>query len=156
MLTEFNEDPGLCRVCGGECCRTLPGFDAPDRFLASGDPAGMLARILGSGEWVLSPHPWRMEDGQWVTIRYPRPATRQEFSAGTIDAIGPGVCHFLTDQGCRLTFSDRPTLCRLLTPSPSGECSSPWTKRDAAIAWLPHQDLVERVLAILSPSRLTT
>jgi len=149
MVTDCNENPALCRRCGGECCQTLPGFDAPDRYLSSDDPPGLLARFLDSGEWVLSPHPWRIGD-DWVTIHYPRPATVEEHSAGATYARTLGRCVFHTDTGCRLTFPQRPTLCRLLTPDPSLDCSSPWTKRDAAIAWLPHQELIRQALARIS------
>lgn len=143
-----NEDREICARCGGDCCRTLPGYDSPDRMRASPDPLRYLVELLSSGEWVLSPHPWRIDGDEWVTVHYPRPATREEADAGSVVALGTGTCIFLTDEGCRLPFAERPTLCRALEPHPSMECSSPWGKRDAAIAWLPHRDLTGEALRL--------
>ena len=36
----------MCAACGGDCCFTRPGLEAPDRFLAAPDPASALAAAL--------------------------------------------------------------------------------------------------------------
>lgn len=153
-----NERPTVCAACGGRCCRTRPGVEAPDRFAGAPDPVGALAAALGSGDWVLLEHlgvPWR--DGvpppdadRYRVIRYPRPATLAERGRGRPDASGePSDCVFLGAAGCRLAFAERPRMCQSLEPVSDGDCAAPWDRRAAALAWLPHQALVAGALARL-------
>ncbi|AJE04098.1 hypothetical protein [Geobacter pickeringii] len=153
-----NESATLCGACGGECCRTRPGIEAPGRFLAAPDPAGHLRDLLASGLWVLDTHygvpydPAKGERGDPdLIIRYPRPATRPEQESGGISALpGAGECVFLRADGCALPFADRPRACQALEPTAGFDCSSSWTRFDAARAWLPHQDTVAAALTRLS------
>ncbi|MBK9517046.1 MAG: hypothetical protein IPO09_06745 [Anaeromyxobacter sp.] len=167
-----NERPDLCADCGGQCCLTRPGLEAPERFLgapapvqgegrgegasvASSDPAAALAALLLTGDWVLAEHvgvPWvdgvePPEGDRRRIIRYPRPATLLERgrSGAPQDALAP--CTFLGEVGCRLAFDDRPRMCRALAPSPGFECEGDWGRREAALAWLPHQGWVEEARA---------
>jgi Fe-S-cluster containining protein len=146
-----NERPDLCAECGGQCCRTRPGIEAPDRFLAAPDPADALATALASGDWVLAEHvgvPWvdgvePPPDQRRRLIRYPRPATLAEQGQGGAPLDQPAPCAFLGSAGCRLPFESRPRMCQALAPSPGFECESGWGRREAALAWLPHQELVD-------------
>ncbi len=146
-----NEDLPICASCGGECCQTQPGIDHPDRFLAAADPAGLLAGLLADYSWVLSLHPWRDEEsGIWLALYYPRPAKIIERAAqSTVALDDTSPCVFLTPSGCRLDFTERPYLCQVLEPHPGFDCSAPWGKRDAAIAWRPHQELIHAAVAQL-------
>ena len=152
---ETNECPVLCSICGGECCRTKPGIDGPERFLAAEDPAEELFRFIASGFWVLDRHYGTPPDGDSAPgeraaerlIFYPRPATLVEREQESFTAIpGPGECTFLVEEGCRLPFTDRPRMCRALEPEVNFECRSSWTRRDAALAWLPCQEMVAAVV----------
>jgi hypothetical protein len=146
-----NERPDLCAGCGGQCCRTRPGIEAPDRFLATPDPVAALAAALASGDWVLAEHvgvPWvdgvePTEDQRRRLIRYPRPATLAEQGLGGTPRDPLAPCAFLDPDGCRLPFESRPRMCRALVPSPGCECETGWGRREAALDWLPHQGLVE-------------
>ena len=154
-MPENNENPLLCSACQGECCRTKPGIEAPERFLATDDPAGAVYQALASGMWVLERHmglPVTAETVQFADrmdriTYYPRPATRAEHAKGsTMAEIGSGECIFLEENGCRLIFDDRPRMCRALEPESSCECKSSWTRPDAALAWFPWQGLIEKAL----------
>jgi Fe-S-cluster containining protein len=146
-----NERPDLCAGCGGRCCRTRPGIEAPDRFLAEPDPAAALAAALATGDWVLAEHvgvPWvdgvePPEAERRRVIRYPRPATLLERGGGGAPRDDLAPCTFLGEAGCRLSFDDRPRTCRALVPSPGFECEGDWGRREAALAWRPHQGWVE-------------
>ncbi len=153
-----NECPVLCSICGGECCRTKPGIDGPERVLAAEDPAEELVRFLTSGFWVLDRHYGTPPGGTSAPgngdgerlIYYLRPATLVEREQGSLTAIpGPGECVFLAEEGCRLPFAERPRMCRALEPEVNFECSSSWTRGDAALAWLPCQQMVTAVVARL-------
>ena len=125
-------------------------MEAPDRFLSAADPAAALAAALASGEWVLAEHvgvPWvdgvePPEAERRRVIRYPRPATVAERGgAAPRDELAP--CVFLAEGGCRLSFEERPRACQALAPTPGFECEGDWGRREAALAWLPHQGWVE-------------
>jgi hypothetical protein len=131
------ERPDLCARCG-ECCRTRPGAEEPERFLAQPDPAGALARALASGDWVLARH---------LGTRYPRPATLDERATGTVHAGAEhSPCVFLEATGCRLPFTDRPRMCRDLEPWANGDCQATWDLPQAALAWGPWQPLIDDAL----------
>ena len=151
QLPRNNEDLTTCATCGGACCRTQPGVDHPARFLAAADPAAMLAELLADHNWVLSLHPWRDEQtGVWAALYYPRPSlTGEQAAQSTLALADSGECVFLAPDGCRLSFTERPYLCQVLEPRPDDTCSAPWSKRDAAIAWRPHQELVHAAISKL-------
>lgn len=153
---ENNESPDVCAACGGACCRTRPGIEAPGRFLAAQDPVAALATALASGDWLLAEHvgvPWvdgvpPPDEDRYRVIRYPRPATVGERAAGGAPPSGDFAdCVFLRPGGCALAFGERPRMCRSLEPAPDGDCIAAWGRREAALAWLPHQGLVAAALA---------
>lgn len=152
-----NESVTICSACGGDCCRTRPGIESPARFLGAADPAGELARLLASGLWVLDTHygvPYDPEKGEKgdpdrITL-YPRPATRQEQAAGSLQVVpGAGECVLLGDGGCTLPFAERPRACQALEPAADFACTSSWTRFDAAREWQHNQDIVNEALALL-------
>jgi Fe-S-cluster containining protein len=162
-MSTSNEDIQLCARCGGQCCLTKPGIEAPERFNASGDLAAALHDALASGNWVLEEHlgiPYQTESASPDPDRliyYPRPATLAEQQQSAITPLpGSGVCVFLTDNGCQLAFAERPRLCRELVPDVCFECESPWGRREAALAWLPWQDHVTVARARLTTTGRTT
>src|SRR5512133_1609761 len=153
-----NERPDLCAACGGACCRTRPGIEAPGRFLAAEDPVAALAEALRSRDWLLAEHvglPWvdgvpPPDEERYRVLRYPRPATVAEREAG--GPLPPGDfadCVFLAPGGCRLPFPERPRMCRSLEPSADGDCVAAWGRREAALAWREHQEIVAAALALL-------
>lgn len=147
-----NESPTLCGICGGECCRTKPGIEGPKRFLAAPNPAEALRSALASGLWVLAEHygvprpegtaaqPGDMDR----VLYYPRPATRAEHPRAAFSTEDEGrECVFLGEGGCLLPFAERPRMCRALEPDVNFECTTSWSRREAALAWLPWQHLIE-------------
>lgn len=164
-MTSINEDLSICARCNGQCCRTKPGIEGPERFSAASDPAAALAELLASGRWVLEKHigipyqPGVTEPDPDRIICYPRPATVAESLRPGIDPLPEtGECVFLEIDGCILAFEQRPRLCRELIPDVCFECESPWGRREAAMAWLPHQQIIEQAvkkLVQLSATSLT-
>ena len=152
-MINSNEDRSICARCGGHCCKTRPGIESPERFLASPDPAAALAQFLGSGNWVLEQHlgvpyqPGETAPDPERIIRYPRPATVMEQGRpGPTPLPDAADCIFLAADGCCLPISDRPRLCQELVPDICLECESPWGRREAALAWLNCQEIIEQAL----------
>ncbi len=159
-MINSNEDHSICARCGGHCCRTRPGIEGPERFLGSPDPAAALAQFLGSGNWVLEQHlgvpyqPGETAPDPERIIRYPRPATVLEHGKpGLAPLPDTADCVFLAADGCYLPFNDRPRLCRELVPDICLECESPWGRREAALAWLNYQEIIEQALKQLTNKR---
>lgn len=144
-MTAGNERPSLCARCGGECCRTRPGLEEPERFLGAPDPAGALASALASGDWVITGP---------AGSRCPRPATVEERATGrAFTGAETSPCVYLEAAGCRLPFAGRPRMCRDLEPWANGDCQAAWGLREAAEAWAPWQGLVEEALRRLRAPR---
>jgi len=146
-----NERPDLCGPCRGECCRTRPGLESPERFLAAPRPGAALAEAIASGDWVVVRQfgvPWvggvpPPDELRWREIRCVRPATVAERAAGrALDGGEPSPCVFLGEGGCRLPYGGRPRMCRALEPSAGDGCEATWDRGDAARAWLPWQGLL--------------
>ena len=104
-MSTSNEDIQLCARCGGQCCLTKPGIEAPERFNATGDLTAALRDALASGNWVLEEHrgipygPGETAPDPDRLIYYPRPATLAERQQPGITPLpGSGVCVFLTDR----------------------------------------------------------
>ena len=132
-----NERPDLCAGCG-DCCRTRPGAEGPERFLAEPDPVAALARAFASRDWVLARH---------VGVAYPRPATVEERATGAVHSGAEhSPCVFLEATGCSLPFPDRPRMCRELEPWANGDCLATWDLPQAAREWGPLQGLLDDAL----------
>ena len=141
------ERPDICARCG-DCCRTRPGVEAPERFLADADPAAALSRALASRDWVLARH---------VEVACPRPATIAERAVGTVHAgAETSPCVFLEATGCRLTYEGRPRMCRELEPWANGDCQARWDLPEAVRAWAPLQGLIHEALSQLPGSPAPT
>ena len=112
---ENNERPDLCAACGGACCRTRPGIEAPGRFLATEDPAAALGAALSSREWLLAEHvgvPWvngvpPPDEDRYRLIRY-RPygvrPSRAARLAEPDDALMARLAKLAIDSGAAEVF----------------------------------------------------
>jgi Fe-S-cluster containining protein len=137
------ERPDLCARCG-ECCRTRPGAEEPERFLSAPDPVAATARALTSGDWVVVRH---------LGVRYLRPATVAERATGRVHVgAETSPCVFLDETGCRLPLAGRPRMCRDLEPWANGDCQATWDLPQAAQAWAPWARLVDDALGSISRS----
>lgn len=156
-----NEHKTVCARCGGQCCRTRPGIESPERFMALPDPSAALATLLLQRKWGLETH-YGVPYTPGVTapdpdriIKYPRPMTVGEQDPDNKDHSHPDDCIYLTPTGCELSFEDRPRMCRELIPDSAFECETPWGRREAALAWLPYQDIIVAASTKMQPKEGT-
>lgn len=167
----------LCTACGGQCCKDTPGASSPSDFLDEDGDLDELTifEMLSSGDWVLAFWDGDPREKQWGERRergldrvsivyYPRPAFVKKSDEGLLERRYQwdlGGCVFLTEQGCKFSFSERPYGCRTLVPDWDLESNLPSCKHDglgdnqrAALEWLPHQEKLMEIAREVEPGEL--
>jgi Fe-S-cluster containining protein len=141
-----NENASLCSGCG-ECCKRMPGIVHPNEL---GEiTVESLSQMIKDGyqfdywEGNITGKPEHDE----ITAYYLRPQIKHSV-AKVVDASWGGECVFLTETGCSKTFEQRPTQCRALKPSESGNCSyeKKYSKVEVIKAWLPYNEVIVKLV----------
>ncbi len=154
----------LCRECGGQCCKTSPGFCHPREWTKEGSDELAMDRIvtaLGAGDFSLTiipgdPRPNlsipvpEVDQVQWSVVLRPG----YQGASGKIFDVGVNrPCVHLGPDGCRFTPEKRPLGCLALKPNPlapgKGCKESTYAGLDAQLAWLPYRDDLVRAAAEL-------
>ena len=144
------ENSEVCTKCKGDCCKHYSGVTFPSDFGQSPeDIYDNLKAAIETHNMVIDWWDGDPRDGHDELNKgyFPRPAHKD--SPWPRDPSWGGECVFLESTGCKLLLQDRPAGCRMLEPkSPSeAKCKSPgYGKQEAAIAWLPYRDAIERIL----------
>ena len=143
-----NETPEICTKCGGYCCKAYAGIYHPKDF---GDIEKELFELKEKG--LISIDQWdgplivpdNTED-DFYDVRFVRP--RHTNSNELVDLSYGGRCIYLRENGCELPFEKRPYQCKLLKPMREFiyGCMSPYSKMEAAIAWIPYQNLIQNLI----------
>lgn len=159
------QDPETCARCGGGCCQGAPGASDPSDLLDEDGDLDELTifEMLSSGDWVLGFWDGDPRGGRGVSIVYfPHPAHKKK----TDELIerrfswNLGGCTFLTDNGCKLEFEERPYGCRTLIPIWDEKKNDFACKhmngdqldnRRAALNWLPHQEKLMEIAREVEP-----
>lgn len=160
MLPAATVSATICEPCGGKCCKSYPGINAPEDFGAPNRDE-MRTRIraaLLSGRWAIDwwegdPRGYDHgdDDDYLSSSEFIRPA--QKGHENEIEHAGwGGACTFLTATGCELAHDDRPRNCRGLIPTlgpmtcqERREDGSPVEKVDYVLAWIPYLDVIADV-----------
>jgi len=118
----------------------MPGAAVPDDMKVLS--AEHIAELLCSGNWSIDCY----END--TPLYYLRPATL-DGQYDTFDFSWGGQCVFLGENGCQMSFEDRPLNCRMLIPNPEspGNCSFPDDFGDKgklffANHWINHQEML--------------
>ncbi len=165
-----NEDLATCRACGGKCCKTLPGAYLPDQLTEAQVRDGLASGKLVLAWWDGDPRPDRncfdadcdgscarcMAPDRLRRAYYVRPRNLNS-KPGAFDATTQGQCALLGPMGCTLSFADRPSGCQnlLVNRNEPGNCheyavTTGSFKHYAAVAWVPHQEMLLRLTQPLS------
>ena len=118
------ENPEICRICGGSCCKWVPGAFHPSDFAGENIEEILLAGIV---------------DKKFV-IKYDANG-RPYVIPNTIGNKEYGTCIFLTKSGCEFTYEKRPRECRMLEPS-EGQCKTHSSKEECADGWERYAQLL--------------
>jgi len=142
----------MCTQCGGLCCKSYPGTAWPEDVLVLTNQNDLeigLHELLSNGKWAID---WwegdpREDKNTLYKCYFLRPATKD--CNKIFDPAWGGECVFLSPSGCLLSDTKRPYQCRALKPknTTTGECrlSEEVDKRHGALAWLDHQETLERI-----------
>lgn len=149
-MIQNNTNESICRACGGACCKSYPGTAWPEQF--GPDILSGLRKALASGEWEID---WW--EGVLDGIDSPnfiRPAVKiddRNTEAKLRRGLRRGECVFLSDEGCKLSWEERPSMCKALVPNASMVCDDvgEYTKEAGARAWIPFQDLIEEAASLI-------
>jgi hypothetical protein len=159
-------DTEVCAECKGKCCKTLSGAALPDDILRNYPGLELedaVQSALESGDWVIDC--WEgdprgdidYDDPSYVSKGYYlRPRCHNDNQTSIYNySWGGSICLLMTDEGCKLGPYLRPYGCRMLEPVAGGKpcVKHADTKNEAAIAWLPHHAMLQKV-AIASERRL--
>lgn len=152
VVRDSFERPDLCGPCGGKCCKRAPGaafpedFGAPDRAAV----AVALKARLATGRWAVDWWEGDPTGGDRGHAYYLRPAIVGKEGQHQ-DAGWGGACTFLSGAGCTIA-AERPSGCRGLEPKADQFCEDRYGgKKEACIAWIPYEDLIDAALAELGP-----
>lgn len=144
-----NENKTTCSSCGGACCKNGAGGWFPED-LPQPITKDLIVDMIKNRGYCLDyweGNPTRDSKYDGVMAYYLRP---QHINAlgRYVDPSWGAQCSFLTNNGCKLSFNDRPTQCKALIPNPEYStkgCSwaEKYSKKNICIAWLPYNSILE-------------
>lgn len=154
-----NECKSICARCGGECCLRMPVAYFPEQLgLKEGQDennAKILEEVLFSNYGK-----YQLVDGigkpsSYNIFREYEPLSAEELAdydwccnLVILPAEGLGCCHWSCSDGCQLSWEERPTMCKALSPSePDAEgrryCQSEISLRELSRVWKPYQNILK-------------
>lgn len=142
------EDIEICKKCGGNCCKRMPGIYYPKDFgNTEKEIFDNLKKAFRKGytavDWWDN---YEDENGNEFDAYFIRPKTKDKWEVIKDPSWG-GECIYLAENGCRLKYEDRPTVCRLLEPKSDGKCiTHSLYKKKIAEKWLPYNELIDKAI----------
>lgn len=155
-----NECKSICARCGGECCLRMPGAYFPEQLGLKEGQDENNAKILAALFPNCMETKYRILEGIGKPSSYNffgeyDPLSEEELAdhdwcCNKVILPAPGdksCCHW-TDTGCLLSWEDRPTMCKALSPSePDSKgwryCQSEISLRELSRVWSPFQNILK-------------
>lgn len=145
MLMNNNENFEICKRCGGGCCKSYGCFYSPKDFKDLSYEA--LKELIEKGNISIDSFDIDLNDDE------PRLQERQRnyflrarhVGGQVVDFSYGGVCKMLTDKGCSYSWNERPYGGKKLIPSKNHKCLGGYTKKECALDWLDHIEVLERL-----------
>lgn len=129
-----------CNICRGACCKHMGCHFSPRDFKEISFES-LKAEIETKG--YISIDWWEnWEDGPEYFLRM------RNVGGDIIDPSWGGVCVLLTENGCPLSFEERPLGARALQPrfTYDGPCESYYTKEDCKNEWKQYSDILRELV----------
>jgi len=152
-------NPNLCKECGGECCKQMPGIYSPEDFGTTEETIeknltkALETKLLSIDWWEGDPRENICSIDKLRKAYFIRPATKDN-KRGLFDPSWGGECVFLTENGCTLQSKDRPYECRMLEPKENECCILHGKdKRKLSIVWIPFNEMIRRIETKITNSK---
>lgn len=138
------ENKQLCKECGGNCCKRMGCHYSPDDFkeityesLKKEIEKGFISIDWWEGNPFENGSTDEIDRVYFLRIRHK--------DSEIVDPSWGGECILLTDDGCPLSYEERPKGARLLEPS-EYNCISHYDKRQAARDWYKYNDILYKLV----------
>lgn len=175
-----NENKEICTKCGGSCCRSIPGAYVPEDLFDHKATKEEILELLHTRPISIDKWDGDEESG-WKDMHYLRPRTKfvgeEELEDNLLKMIpkmildifhvsatndddrmvdfafidDDYVCEHLGDNGCELSFDERPTNCKELIPDESKRCKvdgcpdGMLPKLYYALKWIDYNDILSEL-----------
>lgn len=168
-----NENLEVCKKCGGNCCKNMPGAYSPeDLFKGEEITKESIKRLIMESD-NLSIDRWEADEEYGEELYYIRPklVSRKPGMSDWFDLLTLAIgkcdsekkvdfaivtdnhqCYFLGENGCKLSYDQRPKNCRDLIPNPENGCYIKEVKEQNmseklyyAKMWEPYSEMIEKV-----------
>ena len=144
-----NENPILCAECGGKCCKKYPGTLLP-LDVPGGPTEESILALVRTGKYCLDANCVYTEEDIEHAILNVRPRVKG-FLDSEVHIIFDHLyrnrnleCCFLEENGCSLSFDERPGVCKNLIPVKGEECEM--GRINILSSWREHQEMMHRVM----------
>lgn len=147
--TEETTNPNLCAKCGGECCKGCGCHFSPEDFEDTSFEG--LKRELEKGYISIDRVDGRAFDRpeMFFILRIRNRGARIVY----LNYERGEPCILLTEKGCKLSYTKRPTGGRLLIPVAVKykgltclNCQSAYTIEDCCMEWRPYQQVLSELI----------
>lgn len=124
-----------CKECGGRCCKNMGCHYSPDDFKDKSFEA--LKSEIEKGKISID---WWAADEPEYYLR------ARHVDAPIVDGSWGGICINLTENGCSLSFEDRPLGGKALKPVRSFGCPNFYTKEMCKNDWKPYAETLKKLV----------
>ena len=152
-LLQEHECKDKCSKCKGQCCKSqsCPVFPTD---LEKVDKESII-NLIGKGYcfdyWEGNPTDNIKYNGLIAYFIRPK---HKNYEDRLIDATWGGECIFLTDEGCKLLESERPSGGKAVIPKEGfpNNCVviNGWNKKDCAVSWLEYHNIIKSAIKELN------
>jgi len=134
-----NESPILCSECQGGCCKNMGCHYSPRDFKQINIKT--LKKLIDEGNTSIDWWEGDILDEDRDRTYYLRIRNK---NSKIVDPSCGGECILLTEEGCNLSFFNRPMGGRALLPSEkgAGNCKTEYSKEDYCKEWYPYQNIL--------------
>lgn len=137
------ENKQLCKECGGRCCKRMGCHYSPDDFeeiTYESLKKEIEKGFISIDWWEGNPFEENKDDdiGRAYYLRI------RNKDGEIVDPSWGGECILLTDDGCLLSYEERPKGARMLEPDEYG-CISYYNKQQAARDWYKYNDILSKL-----------
>ena len=137
------ENLKVCAECKGQCCKNMGCYYSPLDFKEIS--FNSLRQEIDKGHisidwWEGNP----FEENEFVIERAYFLRIRN-IDSPIVDPSWGGVCSLLTENGCSLSYKNRPKGGRELIPSAIANCETNYSKQDCAKEWYKYDTLLTQL-----------